>query len=95
MKENEMVMLLLGIGVLAFAVRNRRALSGIPVYYILLASFGVFFTAITATVAEEFFAEETAIHIFLNYTEHICYACSSIMIAIWCRLSSRAEETTK
>lgn len=77
--ENEVVMLLLGLGVLLFVLGNRSNLRRVPSSGILLASFGAFLTGVVLTVIESFFWEDV-----LNVLEHLCYAISAMLIALWC-----------
>jgi len=78
-QENEIVMLLLGVGVLVFILTSRLRLKQLPASNILITAFHVAFAGWVMTVLEGFFWEE-----FLNYLEHICYAVSSILLAGWC-----------
>jgi len=77
--ENEVVMLLLGVGVLIFILTSRLRLKQLPSSNIIIAAFYVAFASWVLTVLEGFFLEE-----LLNYLEHICYAVSSILLAGWC-----------
>jgi hypothetical protein len=77
--ENEVVMMLLGIGVLIFIQGNKDLLKRIRswktitgAYYMLL--FGWFFT-----ILEGFFMEE-----YCNLLEHVCYLISAVLLMIWC-----------
>jgi len=78
-QENELFMLLLGGGVFIFVLKNRLRLNRLPAFGILISGFCVLFTGWIITVVEGFFWKE-----FLNYLEHICYAISSILTAVWC-----------
>ena len=84
---NEVVMLLIGFGVLIFLYKNRLNPPDIPAYKILSASFYVLFAGLLMTVLEGFI-----LNTFLNYLEHICYAVSSILIAVWCAYLSMRKE---
>jgi len=77
--ENEIIMLLLGVGVLIFILTSRLRLKQIPASNILTAAFYIAFASWVLTVLEGLFWEG-----FLNYLEHICYAVSSILLAVWC-----------
>ena len=76
---NEVVLLVLGIGVLLLIVGNRHKLKYLPAYKILLTAFLISFTGWVATVIEAFLWENT-----INAIEHICYMVSAIFLAIWC-----------
>ncbi len=77
--EDEVIMLLFGLGVLILILGNRTKLKRIPSSKVLIASFYMFFIALTMTVFEGFFGEN-----IFNYFEHICYAGSSLLVVIWC-----------
>ena len=78
-QENELFMLLLGSGVFIFVFGNRLRLSRLPAFEILISGFCVLFAGWILTVVETFFWEG-----YLNYLEHICYAVSSVLTAVWC-----------
>ena len=78
--ENEVVMLLLGLGVLVFILANRSRLRRLPRWDILSLGFYVVLAGWVLTVAEGFvFAS------FFNYLEHISYACGAVLLVVWCR----------
>lgn len=82
--ENEVVMLLLGVGVLIFILGSRPRLKRLPASNILIVGFYVLFPAWILTVLEGFFLEGSFWNEFFNYPEHTCYAVSSVLVAIWC-----------
>ncbi|MBW1705074.1 MAG: hypothetical protein JRJ86_07885 [Deltaproteobacteria bacterium] len=88
-QENEIVMLLLGIGVLIFMLGNRQKIKLIPVSNVLIASFYTLIAGWVLTVIEGFIWQE-----FLNILEHFCYAGSSVLMAVWCLKIFRNEEKT-
>ncbi len=77
-QENEIVMLLLGVGVLILFLVNRIRLKRVPASKILIAGFYILLTGWAMTVLEGFFWED-----FLNYFEHVCYSGSSLLVFIW------------
>jgi len=77
--ENEIVMLLLGVGVLIFILGNRARLKRLAASKILIAGFYVLLAGWVLTVLEGFFWEGP-----LNYLEHLCYAVSAVFVAVWC-----------
>jgi len=77
--ENEIVMLLLGVGVLILVLANRIRLKRVPESKILIAGFYILLAGWAMTVLEGFFWEN-----LLNYLEHICYVGSSLLVVIWC-----------
>jgi hypothetical protein len=76
--ENELVMLLLGVGVLVLTMGNRSRLKRLPAWKILCAGFYVLLAGWILTVLEGFFWRG-----LLNYLEHMCYAGSSFLVAVW------------
>lgn len=76
---NEVVLLMLGVGVLIFIMGNRHKLKHLPASKILLTAFLVSFTGWSITVLETFLWED-----FLNIVEHICYTGSAVLLAVWC-----------
>ena len=86
-QENEIVMLLLGIGVLMFVLGNRSVIRRVPGSRILIAGFYVQLVGWFLTVLEGFFLEG-----FLNCFEHVCYAVSALLLAFWCLKINRGKE---
>ena len=78
-QENEIITLLLGIGVMIFILANNRKVKRIPVAKILIAGFYVLLAGWVLTILEGLFWND-----LLNVLEHICYTASSILIAVWC-----------
>jgi len=76
--ENEVVMLLLGVGVLTFILGNRARLKHLAASKILIVGFYVLLAGWVLTVLEGFFWEG-----LLNYLEHLCTAVSSVLVAVW------------
>lgn len=78
-QENEIIMLLLGIGFLTFIVTNRQKVKRIPESKTIILSFYILMFAYVLTILEGLFWNEV-----LNHLEHICYAVSSIFLTLWC-----------
>jgi len=78
-QQNEIIALLLSLGVLLFVLHNRRRLAHLPAWGVLLAAFYVLLAGRVLTVLEGLFLEEA-----LNLAEHVCYAVSSVLLAVWC-----------
>ncbi len=78
LKENEVVMFLIGAGVLVFILTNRLRLKRIQAYKILTGGFCFLLAGWLFTILEGFILIE-----FFNYLEHMCYAASSILIVMW------------
>jgi hypothetical protein len=77
--ENEVVMLMLGVGVLVFVLESRTQLKQLPAPRTLISAFYVLLAGWMLTVLEGFFWEAT-----LNYLEHLCYAVSAVLVTVWC-----------
>jgi len=77
--ENEIIMFMLGLGVLIFVFLNYLHLKRIPLFGVLLVGFCLLVVGWALTVLEGFFWYPS-----LNFLEHLCYAVSGIVVAIWC-----------
>lgn len=77
-QESELIMVLLGSGVLFFLLANTPQLRRIPEYRLLIVSYAILFFGWVLTVAEGIFLGR-----LLNFMEHLCYAISSAMLALW------------
>ncbi|MFQ5952408.1 MAG: hypothetical protein ACE5JK_03280 [Candidatus Omnitrophota bacterium] len=87
--ENEVLMFLLGLGVLVFILTNRLKFKSIPASKILFIGYLLLLVGWFSTVFEGYFFENV-----LNYLEHTCYAISAIFIAVWCwKVFGSKEET--
>jgi hypothetical protein len=71
-------MLLLAIGVLFFILQNRQRLRSVPHSGILILGFFMILGAWIFTVIEGFLLEA-----LFNFLEHMCYAASSLLMALW------------
>ncbi len=78
-QENEILMLILGGGVFIFTLVYQMRIKRIPAWQILIAGFYILLAGWVLTVLESFFWK-----VPLNYLEHMCYACSSVLMAVWC-----------
>ena len=86
-EENEVVMLLLGVGVLLFMLLRWPQLKQLPGAHLLLLGFSILLTSWVATVLEGLFAESSFYYQFLNYLEHSGYVGSAVIIAWWIRIA--------
>jgi hypothetical protein len=77
-QENEVLMLILGIGVLIYIILNISQIRRIKSHNILLAAYFLLLSAWLSTVLEGFIAEK-----YFNFMEHICYAASIVLTIIW------------
>ena len=78
-QQNEILTMLVTLGVVLYIIINRRALTRIPGFKILFVSFLVLFVGLVLTIAEGFFLGH-----LMNVLEHLCYAVSSLLAAVWC-----------
>ena len=86
---NEIVMLSIGTGVLIFILSNRARLKHLAACRILITAFCLMLAGWVLTVLEGFFYEW-----LLNFFEHLCYAVSSILVALWCwKVFGKRRET--
>ncbi len=78
-QPDDLVVFLIGAGVLFFFLVNRSRLMAGPHTDVLLAAFSFLLGGWFLTIAEVFLWKN-----ILNLLEHICYALSSFMLAFWC-----------
>ena len=78
-QQNEVLTLLVGMGVAFFIWFNRHRIIQIPGSSWLLFSFSALLTGWTITLVEGFVLPD-----LMNALEHICYMASSIAAAVWC-----------
>ena len=77
--ENEVVMLLLGVGVFLFILLNISHIRRISYWKILIAGYSLLLAGWILTVLEGYFLES-----LLNFLEHMSYAMSAVVMAVWC-----------
>ncbi len=77
--ENELVMLLLSLGVAVFIILKSHTFRMFPGWKLLFAAFLFFAAGSLFTVIETFFFNN-----FFNHMEHISYFMSGLSILIWC-----------
>lgn len=82
-QENEIISFLLCIGVFGFVLSNRTRITQLPSAPLFLAAFYLFFASEILTVVEGFWATGAPLNTFFNTLEHIGYAASSVLIAVW------------
>ena len=78
-QQNEIIVLLFGIGVLVFVLANHKRLNLIPASRILISGFGLILAGWILTVIEGLFWKD-----FLKLAAHFCYALSSLLVTAWC-----------
>ncbi len=77
-QENEIVSVLLCMGVLYFILMNRLQIKRLPSSNIFVSGFFVYMLGRILTVLEGLFFED-----ILNIFEHALYAISSVLLLIW------------
>lgn len=77
--ENEVVMLLLGVGIFLFLLLNLSHIRHISFWKILIVSYSLLLAGWILTVLEGYFLES-----LLNFLEHLSYVTSSLVLAVWC-----------
>ncbi|NLD37590.1 MAG: hypothetical protein GX654_12050 [Desulfatiglans sp.] len=77
--ENELVMLLLSLGVAVFIILKRHKFRQFFGWKLLFTAFLFFTTGCICTVLETLFFNN-----LLNHLEHICYLINALMIMMWC-----------
>jgi len=83
-RENEVVSLVLYVGVLIFVLANFKRLKHIPGFALLLAALLTFLCTALLTVLEGVFPDPSAGHWWFNFLEHCGYAGCAILLAVWC-----------
>ncbi len=78
-QENEILTLILGLGVWLFIAVDRVSLKGLPSRKMFISAFAAWTVGWVLTLLEGFIWPNA-----LNLLEHICYAISSILFAVWC-----------
>jgi hypothetical protein len=76
--ENEVVMLVLGIGVLFLILMNLNHVRKIKSWKIIITGYCVLLSGWLFTILEGFWLEP-----YLNVLEHICYATSALFLVSW------------
>ncbi|MHB8901158.1 MAG: hypothetical protein ACYC6Y_20610 [Thermoguttaceae bacterium] len=77
-EQNELLTLLVAIGVLVFAVSNREGLRELPGLGLCLGAFLLLVAGLTLTVLEGLLWPRA-----LHLLEHACYGMSSVSLAVW------------
>jgi hypothetical protein len=78
LRENEVVMLVLGMGVLFLILLNLHHIRSFKSWKILLFSYSVLLCGWLFTVLEGFFLDK-----ILNLLEHISYLLSALFMMLW------------
>ncbi|MDD5122482.1 MAG: hypothetical protein PHX97_03755 [Dehalococcoidales bacterium] len=78
---NEVIMLLLGIGLILGIRLNINYLKKVPRIKILTSAFYVLFASFVFTIVEGFFLRD-----LFNLLEHLCYLLSPLLLLLWCYL---------
>lgn len=84
---NEVVILLLSVCALAFARLTRVRMERLPSWEVLLTSYYLLVFATVLAVLEGLMWAD-----MIDILEHVCYAGSTLLAAIWCWLALGKEE---
>lgn len=76
---NELIMLILGTGVLFLTILNQPKFRRIYAWKLLFLAFYYLMAGWIFNILEGFFMEQ-----FINILEHICYTASAVIMAVWC-----------
>ena len=87
MQENELITAIVALGVLIFIVLHHNALRKLPNFKILASAFYVLIASWILTILEGFFFPA-----FLNLLEHVGYALSAVLLALWLFPMYKKEE---
>jgi hypothetical protein len=87
-QANEVIMLVLSLGVLAFMFISYLELKSIPSFRFLIMAFSTFVLGWCMTVLEGLLWTAT-----LHFVEHMCYATGAVITAVWFwRVFGKSEE---
>ena len=78
-QQGEIIVLLVGLIAFIFILSNRERLKELPAVKLLISGFILLLCGWIFTIVEGLVWND-----ILNMIEHICYAGSSVMIALWC-----------
>ena len=86
-QENELVPLIIGVGMLVFLLASHIRLREFPGWRLFVGSFCIYLLGWVFTVVEGIwvgFEAEVLLSTGFNMLEHVCYTVSSILFALWC-----------
>lgn len=89
-QQNELIILLVGVGAALFIFLNRRRIVQIPQYRLLLVSYAALFVGWVFTIIEGFIWTDA-----MNIVEHACYMASSVASAVWCWIALVREDKVR
>lgn len=85
--DNELVMLILGAGVLVFLYRERRHLRRVHSWRLLVCGYCLILAGWCATILEHVTDQD-----FFNFVEHSAYVAGALLTAAWCWRGLDARE---
>jgi len=77
-EENELIIFIIGIGLIIFIIVTYSKLKTLQARKIILTGMSFLFIGWTFTIIEGYYLEE-----LFNLLEHLCYTLSSIIMAVW------------
>lgn len=84
-KANEIINLVLYLGVFMVVLVNFRRLKRIPAFGLLMGALVTLLSGALLTVAEGMFPSQSTGYTWLNFVEHCVYAGFAVLLALWCR----------
>lgn len=78
-KPDEVVILVLGVATLIMTWALRPRLRGFPRLGLFIAAYLVLLAGWVLTIFEDIFLRDQ-----MNLLEHLCYAASTVLFALWC-----------
>jgi len=88
--KNEIIMLLLCIGVIIFVISKHREYKRIPHWKLLMTGFYMFFGSVIFTLAEGIIWKH-----LLNIIEHVFCLLSAFFMLLWCWLTFQCDQGDK
>ncbi|MFX0094130.1 MAG: hypothetical protein ACFFBD_20500 [Candidatus Hodarchaeota archaeon] len=85
--QSEYLILLVGLAILVFIWLNREEIRHLSFRKVLLAAFCVLVVGWILSIIEELLWEE-----LLNFMQHLCFAISSFLVALWSWMTFKKQE---
>ena len=91
LNENEVIMLILGIGILSLISVYRSKIKRVFAYETILIAFYLLIASWICTILEDIF-----FYRIMNLLEHVFFAASAVVTLIWCwRVASRQKQEAR
>jgi len=79
LNENEVIILILGIGILSLVSVYRSKIKRMYAYEMMLLAYYLLIASWVFTVLEDVF-----FYAIMNLLEHICFLASALVMLVWC-----------